>query len=235
MPQAKRDRERILRQDYSRIQPQTDRQLRQMTANYYGELAFIDDGVGKILQKLDESGMAENTIVIFTSDHGDLLGDHGLYLKGPTPYEGLLRLGFIAKGPGIPENKVVQDPVSTLDLAASFYDWANVEKPANIQSASLRGLIEGTSDSRDVAYSEWNQQPSRTGVELNLRTVRTQSAKLTIEEISGAGEMYDLSDDPDEMVNRFDDPGKKALQKELFDMIRARPGSTMDTLPEHEA
>jgi len=234
-PQTKRDRERILRQEYSRIQPQTDRQLRQMTANYYGELAFIDDGVGKILQKLDESGLAENTIVIFTSDHGDLLGDHGLYLKGPTPYEGLLRLGFIAKGPGIPKNKVVQDPVSTLDLAASFYDWANVEKPANIQSESLRGLIEGDSDSRDVAYSEWNQQPSRTGVELNLRTVRTQSAKLTIEEISGAGEMYDLSDDPDEMVNRYDDPGKKALQKELLEMIQARPGSTMETLPEHEA
>ena len=235
VPQAKRQREKTLREEYSRIPPQTDKQLRQMTANYFGELAFIDDGVGRILQQLEDSGMAENTIVIFTSDHGDLLGDHGLYLKGPTPYEGLLRLGFIAKGPGIPENKVVDEPVSTNDLAASFYDWADIEKPANIQSQSLRPLLEGGQETRDVAYSEWNQQPSRTGVELNLRTVRAKTAKLTLELISGEGEMYDLAEDPDEMVNQFNDPGKASLQKELSDMIQARPGDFLEDLPEHEA
>jgi arylsulfatase A-like enzyme len=234
-PQAKHEHELILRKEYSRIQPQTDRQLRQMTANYYGELSFIDQGVGRISQKLKESGLAENTIVIFTSDHGDLLGDHGLYLKGPTPYEGLLRLGFIVQGPGIDKNKTIGAPISTLDLAASFYDWAGIDSPADIQSTSIRDLIEGENGSRDVAYSEWNQQPSRTGVELNLRTVRTKTAKLTLELISRAGEMYDLADDPDEMINRFDDPGKKILQKELTDMIKARPGSIMDVMPEHGA
>ena len=233
-PQAKHKYERILRQEYSRIQPQTDKQLRQMTANYYGEIAFIDNGVGQILRKLDDSGLADNTIVIFTTDHGDLLGDHGLYLKGPTPYEGLLRIGFIAKGPGIGQNKIIDEPVSTLDIAASFYDWADVEKPEYIQSQSLRGLLEGKSETRDMAYNEWNQQPSRTGVELNLRTVRTKSAKLTLEILSGEGELYDLSEDPDEMINRFNDPDKKLLQKELEDMIRARPGPVMEDLPKHE-
>ena len=122
VPQAKHERERILRQEYSRIPPQTDKQLRQMTANYYGEISFIDDGVGRIMDALSESGLDENTVVIFTSDHGDLLGDHGLYLKGPTPYEALLRVGMIVQGPNVPAGKVVADPVSTLDLAASFYD-----------------------------------------------------------------------------------------------------------------
>ena len=234
-PQAKHEYERILRKKYSRIMPQSDEQLRQMTANYFGEIAFIDQGVGRILQKLDESGLAENTIVICTSDHGDLLGDHGLYLKGPTPYEGLLRLGFIAVGPGIMKNSIIEEPVSTIDLAASFYDWAGIEKPDNIQSQSLRGLLEGKNETRDVAYSEWNQQPSRTGVELNLRTVRTKTAKLTLEMISGAGELYDLADDPDEMTNRFNDPGKSALQNELTEMIHARPGPLVEELPEHEA
>ena len=158
-----------------------------------------------------------------------------MYLKGPTPYEGLLRLGFIVQGPGIDKNKTIGAPISTLDLAASFYDWAGIASPADIQSTSIRDLIEGENGSRDVAYSEWNQQPSRTGVELNLRTVRTKTAKLTLELISRAGEMYDLADDPDEMINRFDDPGKKNLQKELTDMIKARPGSIMDVMPEHEA
>lgn len=234
VPQAKREREKILRQEYSRISPQTDKQLRQMTANYYGEISFIDDGVGRIMDALSETGLDENTVVIFTSDHGDLLGDHGLYLKGPTPFEALLRVGMIVQGPNVPAGKVVADPVSTLDLAASFYDWAGVEKPADIQSESLRSLIEENT-SRDVAYSEWNQQPSRTGVELNLRTVRTKDAKLTLELISGAGEMYDLKNDPDEMDNLFDDAGYAALQKELTDMIHARPGKLMDDLPAHEA
>ena len=124
---------------------------------------------------------------------------------------------------------------STIDLAASFYDWAGIEKPDNIQSQSLRGLLEGKNETRDVAYSEWNQQPSRTGVELNLRTVRTKTAKLTLEMISGAGELYDLADDPDEMTNRFNDPGKSALQNELTEMIHARPGPLVEELPEHES
>jgi arylsulfatase A-like enzyme len=235
-PTARHQWQKTLRMEYSRIQPQTDRQLRQMTANYYGEIAFIDDGVGRILKSLEKTGLAENTIVIFTTDHGDLLGDHGLYLKGPTPYEALLRVGMIVKGPDIPAGKVIDMPVSTLDLAASFYDWAGVSRPEDIQSRSLRPLIEGDGgEVREVAYSEWNQQPSRTGVELELRTVRTKTAKLTLELISGAGEMYDLAEDPDEMHNLFDDPGKGALVKELTDMIHARPGYILEDMPAHEA
>ena len=126
----------------------------------------------------------KNTIVIFTSDHGDLLGDHGLYLKGPTAYEGLLRVGFIAQGPGVQKNYIVDEPISSLDIAASFYELAGVPKPDDIQSKSLINLMAGKRETRDVSYSEWNQQPSRTGVELNLRTVRTKTAKLTLETIS---------------------------------------------------
>ena len=75
-----------------RVPPQTDEQLRDMTANYYGMISLIDHQVGRIFDALDAMGQGENTIVIFTSDHGDLLGDHGFYLKGPTftkAYSGL--------------------------------------------------------------------------------------------------------------------------------------------------
>ena len=82
----------------------------------------------------------------------------------------------------------------------------------------------GYAATRDVAYSEWNVNASRCGVPLELRTVRTKSAKLTVEKVSGAGELYDLANDPYEMDNLFDDPGSSALRKELEDMIRARPG-----------
>ena len=211
------------RKQGSRAPDQTEAQLRDMTANYYGMISLIDHNVGRILASLASLGLADDTIVVYSTDHGDLLGDHGLYLKGPTPYEGLLRLALIASGPGIPSGKVVTDPVSTLDLPATFCDYAAAALPDDAQSESLRDLIEGDAG-RDVAYSEWNVNASRCGVALALRTVRTESAKLTLELGTGVGEMYDLAEDPHEMRNLFDDPGNAARRKELTDMIHARPG-----------
>ena len=83
---------------------------------------MIDHNVGRLLIALEEAGLAENTLVIYISDHGDWLGDHGLILKGPMPYEGLLRVPMILRGPGVPMGRVVQEPVSTLDLGATFAD-----------------------------------------------------------------------------------------------------------------
>ena len=231
-PQGRSERSRILRREYSRIEPQSDLQLAEMTANYYGEIAFIDHGVGRILGRLDELGLAKDTLVVFTADHGDLLGDHGLYLKGPTPYEGLLRVGLILRGPGIEAGRVVPDPVSTVDLAATFYDYAGIDCPEEIQSRSLKPVM-GGDESREVAYSEWNLHPSRTGIELQLRTVRTADAKLTLDLLSETGEMYDLASDPDELENLFDDAARHGHRRELIDTIRARPGTILSEFPEH--
>ena len=81
--------------------------------------------------------------------------------------------------------------------------------------------------SRDVAYSEWHVNASRCGVALKLHTVRTETAKLTVERESGVGELYNLAEDPYEMDNRFDDPGCRALQNELEGMIKDRPGEEL--------
>ena len=107
---------RKIREEYSRIPPQTDRQLRDLIANYYGMISLIDHNVGRILIALQELGLADDTLVVYPTDHGDWLGDHGLILKGPMMYEGLLRVGLLARGPGVPAGKVVADPVSTLDV-----------------------------------------------------------------------------------------------------------------------
>ncbi len=232
-PLGKTERSRVLRREYSRITPQTDAQLAEMTANYFGMISFIDHGVGRVLDALEQAGLEDDTIVIFTSDHGELLGDHGLYLKGPTHYEALLRVGFVAAGPGIRRNAVVADPVSTLDLAPTLYDYCGLPANDAHQGQSLRELLAGADDSRDFAYNEWNMHPSRAGIPLELRTVRTRNAKLTVDRISGEGELYDLSEDPDEMVNRFSDPAKASLRRELEDMIAERPGSVMASLPTH--
>jgi len=98
-------------------------------------------------------------------------------------------------------------------------------------SRSLKKLIEG-GGARDFAFSEWDLRASRCGVDLWLRTVRTKTHKLTVESNSGAGELYDLVNDPQEMDNRFGDPGVKAVQRELEDMIASRPDDKVEALPQ---
>lgn len=220
-PQGDAD-EVAVRSTYSRIDPQSDDQLREIIANTYGQIAFIDEQVGRIRTALAEAGEADNTIVIYTSDHGDWLGDHGLILKGPMPYEGLLNVPMIVAGPDVPPGKEVDEPVSTLDIAATFYDYAQTEPGLTQHGTSLRPLIEGAG-TRDFAMMEWELLANRVGVPLSLRTVRTRSAKLTVDLRSGAGEMYDLMHDPNEMINIFDAPEHTALRAQLEAFLNARP------------
>jgi len=212
-----------IRTEYSRIPTQTDQQLRELIANYYGMISLIDHNVGRILLALEDLGLARDTLVVYSTDHGDWLGDHGLILKGPMAYEGLLRIGLLVRGPGVPKGKVVGDPVSTLDLPATFADYGGVSFGHAVHSRSLRGLIEG-GERRDFALSEWDLRASRSGVEVDLRTVRTKTHKLSVDLNSGAGELYDLANDPKEMDNLFSERAPGATQKELMDMIRSRPG-----------
>ena len=211
-----------VRSNYSRIAPQTDDQLREIIANTYGQIAFIDEQVGRILTMLEETGLAENTIVIYTSDHGDWLGDHGHILKGPMTYEGLLRVPFLAKGPGIRAGAVVAEPVSTLDIAATLYDYSGVAPGLPQHGQSLRPQLEGD-EPRDFAMMEWELLPNRVGVALSLRTVRTRDAKLTVDLRSGAGEMYNLVTDPNEMTNLFNRPEHAEMQNALTAYLQSRP------------
>ncbi len=220
------------RTESSRVPDQTDRQLAEMTANYYGMISLIDHSVGRILGALKDLGLDGSTLVVYTTDHGELLGNHGLYLKLPIAYEDLLRVTLVARGPHVAPGRVVAEPVSTLDLAPTFYDYAGVAAPHELQGRSLRRLLGGEAEPRDVAYSEWHVHASRCGVGLQLRTVRTRTHKCTFELGSGAGELYDLANDPGEMDDRFDDPGCDQIKRELQDMMRARPGALRADLAE---
>jgi len=140
-------------------------------------------------------------------------------------YEGLLRVGLLFQGPGVPKGKIVEDPVSTLDLPATFTDYAGVPF-STPHSRSLRSMMTGEA-TREFAYSEWDLRASRSGVDLDLRTVRTRRHKLTMDLRSGAGELYDLYDDPHEMQNLFATSNAKA---ELVDMVRSRPDDAVPRL-----
>ncbi len=221
-----------IRKAYSRIPEQTDAQLREIIANTYGQIALIDHNVGRILIALEEAGLAENTIVIYISDHGDWLGDHGLILKGPMHYDGLLRVPMIIRGPGVPAGKRVEEPVSTLDLGPTFYDYGSAQALQTQHGASLRPLVETEGATRDFALNEWELVPTRAGVGLSLRTVRTKTHSFTIDLQSEAGELYDLVNDPYELVNLFDDPAQADLRADMMGYIHSRPDDAGPNRPQ---
>lgn len=171
------------------------------------------------LQSLD---LTRETVVIYFSDHGDWLGDHGLVLKGPMHFEGLLRVPLILSGPGVPSGGRVDQPVSTIDLAPTLAALSGVAQDPGWHGAPLTDLFQPDA-TRSHAVSEWDLLPGRTGVRLSLRTVRTHDAKLTVDLISGAGELYDLSADLHELRNLWEDAGSGARRKHLLDLAMTRP------------
>ena len=147
-------------------------------------------------------------------------------------YEGLLRVPMIVTGPGVPKGETVTSPVSTLDLTATMCDLGSVEPQLPQHGQSLRPFLEGSDETREFALNEWYLSPNRAGVGLALRTVRTETMKLTVDEISGVGEMYDLASDPDEMINLFDDPQWQEQKQQLLAYLATRPD---DMLPLRES
>lgn len=212
-----------LRKEYSRIEPQSDEQLREIIANTYGQITLIDENVGKIMQAVEDAGIAANTYIIYISDHGDWLGDHGLVLKGPMHYEGLLKVPFIVRGPNVPAGETCDEIISTLDLSATFMELSGTTPRLTQHGSSLVPLMHGEDAPREYALNEWYLSATRGGQELHLRCAVTKDAKLTIDELSGVGEMYDLVADPDEMENIFNDSEAAALQAQLLDFIAQRP------------
>ena len=172
--------------------------IRQMTSIYYGMISEIDHWVGKILHRLDELGLAQNTLVIFTSDHGEELGDHGMHGKFVF-YEGSVHVPLLLRLPGvIPPRTVVDAPASHLDLFGTILDYLN--QPARpTEGRSLRPLIEGwESGAGRVAVSEWPaaQVPGFMVTDgrwkfLFGRTATSRSLDA----------LYDLQSDPQEMNN----------------------------------
>ena len=160
------------------------------------------------------------------------MGERGLYLKGPMLYDSLINVGMIVRGPGIEAGTSEIAPITTLDVAATFCDYAGTKLPADAQSVSLKKCFEGDKSPHRAVYSEWDVAASRCGVQLDLRTVHTGDAKLTLELKSGDGELYNLVNDKYEMNNLWDKPEASELQAKMNDLIWLRPGLELSDFDE---
>lgn len=181
-------------------------------AIYYGMISFLDDQIGRILTRLDELGLAENTLVVFSTDHGHFLGAHGLTAKGPFHYEDLIRIPFLARWPGrIPAGSSTSAITSLVDLAPTFLSAAGVAVPGSMQGVDQLDAWAGGPAARDHAITENRFQPST----VHIRTYVEDRYKLTVYRDEQHAELFDLHDDPDELHNLAHDPAHAALRAEI--------------------
>jgi len=179
--------------------------------DYLRCVAGVDDAIGDVLDYLDESGLAENTIVIYSSDQGFYLGEHGWFDKR-FMYEESYKMPFLVKWPGVTEPGSVNERlVSNLDFAETFLDIAGAEIPADMQGVSLVPLLKGENppDWRDALYYHYYEfNPDRRTVHAVRRHngVQTDRYKLIHFYNIDQYELFDLKNDPNEMQSVADDP-----------------------------
>jgi arylsulfatase A-like enzyme len=212
-----------------------EREAREAMALSCGMIAMIDDCIGRVLALLAASGMANDTIVIFTTDHGDYLGDHRLLLKGPAHYEGITHVPFIWSEPGGHAARRSDALAGTLDIAATILDRARIQPYNGMQGESLLPAINGGElpSGRDSLVIEDDQQRATLGFAAppRLRTLITARYRLTVADGDPYAELYDRQNDPHEMDNLFDDPAYRALRGELFERLAYREMELADRSP----
>ncbi|MEZ4865355.1 MAG: sulfatase-like hydrolase/transferase [Caldilineaceae bacterium] len=190
-----------------------------LQAAYYAMIKLIDDQLGRILDTLEETGQRDNTVVIFTSDHGETLGDHGLIQKGCRFYEGLVRVPLIWSWPGHFAAGLRSDALVELtDKAPTLLALAGQTPPTYMQGRSLLPILTGEADPdhhRDFVRCEYYDALGL--ADGTFATMyRDRRYKLVLYHGHGLGELYDLEQDPHEFTNLWDEPAQQSLKLELL-------------------
>ena len=200
-------------------------------AAYYAMIELIDDNVGRMLEALERTGQRENTIVIFMSDHGEMLGDHGLLQKGCRFYEGLVRVPLIVSWPGqFLAGVRRQALVELMDIAPTLLELAGLPIPERMQGRSLTSLL-SKPDAADAHrefvrceyYDAINAEFNEPFTGSYATMLRDERHKLIVYHGHGIGELFDLDADPGEFDNLWDDPAwqetKTRLLLQSFDAL----------------
>ena len=214
---------------------ESDQQHRTTTAAYYAMIEQVDVEVGRMMKTLEELGMTEDTIVIYMSDHGEMLGDHGIYEKGPYFYDCLTRVPLIVRWPGKYKAGLKVDAlVEMVDLAPTVMDAAGLTTPGGMQGRSLTPLLTGaTREHRDSVYMEYYNAVAKYTPPPMATCVRTENLKLAYWQTLNTGELYDLKNDSGEVNNLWGSAQHKDAQGEMMQRLAARMIASTDPLGVH--
>ncbi|MEC9477075.1 MAG: sulfatase-like hydrolase/transferase [Planctomycetota bacterium] len=201
--------------------PRTPEVVKEQLAAYYAMISQMDAQVGRIIDALQETGLAENTMVVFTSDHGLAVGSHGLMGK-QNLYEHSTRVPLLIVGPGIEAGSVCKQPVYLHDLVPTIADWARIDAPELSEGKSLVGLLKGTStQGRESIYTAYKKVQ---------RAIRVGRWKLIHYPAIGKTQLFDLQDDPQETTDLADHPDHQGTRLDLLMKLEAERVAAADPL-----
>ncbi len=236
---------------HSGLPLRTESDWRRMIANYWGLCSLVDTHVGTILAALDDCGLADETIVVYTSDHGDMMGSHRLLAKC-VMFEEAVRVPLLVRLPGQSRPRRVAEPVSQVDLVPTLLDLLGEPASGRLQGEGLRAALEGSAGGREEVFIEWNgadaglpgptggtypdvlaeiapADAARRAVADPVRSVVTAAGWKLNRSAAGAHELYDLNTDPGETTNRIADADCAAVIADLTARIRRWQDRTNDT------
>lgn len=244
VPARYRQRRRAYFGDNPQVSTNDERGWKELKARYWGSCTLVDKYVGQILDCLDARGLADDTVVVYSTDHGDMMGEHRLLQKS-VPYEGATHVPLIVRAPGLPARRIAT-PVSQVHLTPTLLDLLAQPVPEHVQGGSLVPLLAGGDTAPDEAevVIEWNGMPRQIAGSgevnttrdaetqlrsVDARTIRRGRWKLNVH-AEREFELYDLLADPGELHNAFYDAGNEGLAAGLFDRLRAWQRATNDAL-----
>jgi arylsulfatase A-like enzyme len=214
------------------------RHVREAIACYYGACTFVDEQVGRILQELDDTGQREHTVVIFTADHGDLLGDHGLFFKGAPAYEPVYNIPLVVSAPAMVAPGRTSDAlVSLVDLAPTIAELTGTPPIEDVDGHSLLPLLEDrVADPEESAWADGYAEFHGQRYFFTQRIVWHGPHKYVFNGFD-VDELYHLAADPHERVNLAGDPAYRSLLEAMAARMwrRARAVNDVHLVGSHYA
>jgi arylsulfatase A-like enzyme len=217
-----------------------EEEVRKFTAGTYGSIAMIDDGIGQILNMLEKLGLADNTIVIYTADHGENMGEHGLILKGPAFCKGPLNVPMIWKVPGVTETGVSDSLMSSLDISKTILTLLTINKkkhPPDMLGVDITPILrDPNAKVRECCFIEHDEELDNFNLKIRIRHLVTNDYKLTIDESTpGYGDLYDRKNDPWELTNLWYNEKYKDLRYQLIEQLLFENLKAQSLYPKREA
>ena len=187
----------------------TSEEIMRTKALYYGMVTYVDEEFGRILKKLDDLGLRDNTIILYTADHGEMLGDRGIWYKNSF-YDGSATIPFIWSFPqALPRDKVVHTPAMNMDIFPTLCDLCNLPKPPGLEGSSLLPVLKGSDDGKERYALSENYRGGFAG--RMIRTTRWKYFFYT----NGDEYLYDMQADPGEELNMIQNPACRKTADEL--------------------
>ncbi|MCF7854015.1 MAG: sulfatase-like hydrolase/transferase [Candidatus Pacebacteria bacterium] len=212
---------------------------RQIVRHYYASISLIDDCVGRLITAVEETGQRDNTVVVFVSDHGEHLGQHGLLRKPSFHYDEVLRVPLILNWPGNKSGRRIGGLVELTDLYPTLLGLLDLPVNPGVQGRNWSGELR-TNDriGRDDCYSDMYELDPMThakgsGPYCACQTIRTEDYKLNVYPTAGqeSSQLFDLKNDPRETSNRFHDPAFQSIRENMLWRMTARVHANTDPLP----